>query len=312
MKKIFTLIAALGIVFTAQIAKADTYALMIGINDYPDVVDKDGKPILDSKTNNPINDDLAGCVNDIKDYNDVLVNKYGIKPDHIKTLLDKDAGEKGFLGGIDWLASNVKKGDQILFVYSGHGAQIEDKTEDDGFEECIVLADEMLVPGDFFHEMATSFTDAGINASFVFDSCFSGGISRDVFSYNGKPGTRRPKAVDKNATVRMKEVMPAELDKRVAKAKQSPVKVEKPAEYAFVFAGGEGQTTADLSFDDPSLPARGLFSLLFSAVLQDDPNISLVDAITEIKDILQKKQFDQVPGFDFSSPERGKLPLIEK
>ncbi|CAN5375923.1 hypothetical protein BH11ARM1_BH11ARM1_03590 [soil metagenome] len=293
----------------AAAAHADTYALLMGINDYPDVVDANGKPMKDDK-GEIISCDLKGAVNDIKTYNDVLVNKFGIHPDHIKMVLDKDAGEKGFVDGMTWLIDSAKPGDQIIFCYSGHGGQIEDKTEADGTQEVIVLADEKLVPGNLFGELAKGFVKSGVNASFVFDSCFSGGMSRNIFSYDGKPGTTRKKFLDGNLTKKMTSVPAATLTEVKMLQKKAPTQSE--AEYAFIFAGSEDQTTSDLEFKDPATPSRGLFSLLFGAVLQDDPDVSLADAIKEIADILKEKGFDQKPGFEFSNPDRGKKPLLIK
>ncbi|MEZ0324432.1 MAG: caspase family protein [Fimbriimonas sp.] len=308
MKRI-TMAAALAALFVGvSTAQAETYAVLVGINQYPAVLDKDGKPMKDDK-GNVINPNLSGAVNDIKTYNDLLVNKFGVKPANIKALYDKDAGEAGFIGAMKWALETAKPGDQVVFAYSGHGGQIEDKKEEDGLQEVIVLADDKLVPGSLFGDLARNLMQAGISSTLIFDSCFSGGMSRDVFSFDGKPGQARVKYLDVKMTSRMTKVPDAKIGELKAIQKQG---LTQSADYAFLFAGAEDQTTTDLDFKDPAKPDRGLFSLVFGGILEELPEAPLEECIDAIKKLLKEKGFKQVPGFEFSSPERGKKPLLKK
>jgi hypothetical protein len=159
--------------------------------------------------------------------------------------------------------------------------------------------------------MATTLTKSGVNTTFVFDSCFSGGMSRDVINLNGAPGVAKVKYIGPNVTAHMKHVPATDLAKRIDKAKPAAA-ASDPGEYAFIFAGAEDQPTTDLNFSDPAKPDRGLFSLFFGAILEDDPDVSLEEAITAIQDVLKENKFEQKPGFEFSSPDRGEKGLIEK
>ena len=116
-------------------------ALLVGINAYP----------------NPSNN-LRGCINDIFDMEYFIASKNKVyQKDNIKTLTDSRATKKGILSALNWLLLEASAGDQILFQYSGHGAQIPSHNpaiEKDGL-------DEIICPYDFSGEAAaeTSISD---------------------------------------------------------------------------------------------------------------------------------------------------------
>ncbi|RYG33570.1 caspase family protein [bacterium] len=312
MKKALRLLCLSALGLAAMVANAETYAFMVGINDYPDVVDKDGKPMKD-ENGNIVDADLKGCVNDIKNYTDLLVNKFGVKPDNIKTAFDKKANTDGFLTGIKWLISSAKAGDQIIFVYSGHGTQFDDPEidEEDKKQEAIVLADDKLVTGNLFKEVSQMTSKAGVNATFVFDSCYSGGITRDVASYDMKPATTRNRFFKPEFLAKAKFLEKGKGDEIRAIAKKAP-KAASEGSYMFLLAGREDQPTEDLEFKDNSLPARGLFSLVFGVMLDDEPNTSVENLMKKTAALLKDKGFDQVPQYEFSSADRGKKPFFLK
>ena len=86
-------------------------ALLVGINKYPD----------------PRNE-LRGCVNDILEMEHFIAetNKVYFKQ-NIKKLTNKDATKKGIITNLKWLIEGAEPGDQLLFHYSGHGAQAPTK-----------------------------------------------------------------------------------------------------------------------------------------------------------------------------------------
>jgi len=146
-------------------------ALLIGINAYP----------------NP-NNNLRGCVNDIVDMEYFIASKNKVyTKENIKTLTDSRATKKGILDHLNWLLMGASAGDQILFHYSGHGAQLPSKGhtyEKDGL-------DEIICPYDFSDAGATktAITDKefakifatipkGVHFVWISDSCHSEDLSR--------------------------------------------------------------------------------------------------------------------------------------
>jgi hypothetical protein len=154
-------------------------ALLVGINAYPNA------------SNN-----LRGCINDIVDMENFIASKNKVyQKENIKTLTDRMATKKGILAALNWLLLGTSAGDQILFQYSGHGAQIPSHSpsiEKDGL-------DEIICPYDFNGEAAaeTAISDKefasifaripqGVHFVWISDSCHSEDLSRkhNMVEYN--------------------------------------------------------------------------------------------------------------------------------
>lgn len=317
MKKLL-LIAALA--FSAVSAFAETYSVSIGINDYPTAKDENGEEV---------DNDLLGCVNDAKSMKSLFVDKFGVKESNTRLLLDKNATGEKFLDSVKWLIATAKAGDQIVFSYSGHGGQIEDpgNGEDDNKTEVIVLTDGTLVQDDLFNEISTLFTINGINCTFVFDSCFSGGMSRTV--------DKMLKVKDKNLGVikQSKSKLLANVAKTPALAnavKNSRLKqvaAPKKGESLFLFASQEKNPSSDISGLE-GIDPHGLFTLLFLEIMNEDKGMVVKDiyemmsaTLSDInaglkeqgkKEGMEEKdipQFEQGPFFE-SSAARAAKPII--
>jgi hypothetical protein len=147
-------------------------ALLVGINKYPD----------------PRNE-LRGCVNDILEMEHFIAERSKVySKQNIKKLTNKDATKKGILTQLKWLIEDAEAGDQLLFHYSGHGAQAPTKfnsLEKDGL-------DEIICPYDFDGTNNTSLRDKefaqlfaaipkGVHFVWISDSCHAEDLSRDPF-----------------------------------------------------------------------------------------------------------------------------------
>jgi len=145
-------------------------ALLVGINKYP----------------NPGNE-LRGCINDILDMEHFISEKNKVyAKENIKKLTDRDATKKGIITQIKWLLEGAEAGDQLLFHYSGHGAQAPTmfpQLEADGL-------DEIICPYDFDGSNATALRDKefahlfvaipkGVHFVWISDSCHAEDLSRD-------------------------------------------------------------------------------------------------------------------------------------
>ena len=156
-------------------------ALLVGINDYP----------------LPGND-LRGCINDLVDMGHFIANQNKVYEwENIKTITDSKATKKGILEELDWLLDGASAGDQILFQYSGHGAQQATKhpaIEKDGL-------DEIICPYDFNDTAATAISDkefaqrfakipTDVHFVWISDSCHAADLSRDPVVTNDKKAIR--------------------------------------------------------------------------------------------------------------------------
>ena len=161
--------------------------------------------------------DLDGSVNDALSMGQVLVARYGFKPENVHYLLGPTAedlkGVKGMpahqaptrasiLAAIQrYLIDEAQQGDIVVFYYAGHGSQMYNSLSNklDKQDETIVPADASTGVWDIRDkEIARLFSkvlDKGAWLTAIFDSCHSGSISRGFQIHPGKvryiPGDTR-------------------------------------------------------------------------------------------------------------------------
>ncbi len=128
--------------------------------------------------------DLRGCVNDVKNLRAVLTAYYGFAGKDIKTLTDYAATTKAMRNAVATLVKGAKKGDVLLFHYSGHGANVPDKNGDEADRR-----DEILCPTDLDWKdpllddwLRTTFNrlPAGVSFTVIMDCCHSGTNTRAI------------------------------------------------------------------------------------------------------------------------------------
>ncbi len=160
-------------------------ALLVGINDYAPV--------------GPGGPDLRGCVNDVRDMANTL-SVLGIIPPSPRTmriLTDARATRAAIITGIKWLIKGAKKGDVLVFYYSGHGSWVADVSGDelDGKDETICphdFASAGMIKDDDIRTLLAGLSP-GVNLDVIFDSCHSGSATRAVLT----PPLEREVCVDR-------------------------------------------------------------------------------------------------------------------
>lgn len=151
---------------TVTTGYADSWAVVIGINDYA----KWPK--------------LQYAVNDAQAVRQLLAGKYGFAADHVITLLDGQATRNGILATFhDRLAEGaLKRNDRVFVFYSGHGATRKLASGRDVGYIIPVDADPNETAGDAIpmteiQNIAESLTAKHV--FFVMDACYSGlGLTR--------------------------------------------------------------------------------------------------------------------------------------
>lgn len=255
-------------------------ALLVGINKYPD----------------PDND-LRGCINDINDMASFLVNERGFKMADIRLLTDKRATKINILERLNWLVKDAKKGDQLLFHYSGHGAQMASRAKSGEIDKL----DEVICPYNFEWTDETALKDKefaqvfksipeGVDFIWVSDSCHSADLSkgikkRGVFKY------RNFKTPDDIAW-RNKSVIRSKVD-------LIPIdKSSKKSNIALISGCKSEQESADAVFNDRNNGALTYF--LFKTLNEDkQKKLSLVKLVAEINKRL-KPDYEQDPQLEGS------------
>jgi metacaspase-1 len=127
--------------------------------------------------------DLNGCVNDVEDVYDLLVNNYGFQPDNIRVLTDERATKQSIMERLQWMVNETEAGDESIYYHSGHGSQLRDRSGDeltDFKDECLITHDHdwdnPLIDDDialFFKQKKE-----GAFLTMVCDTCHSGTMTR--------------------------------------------------------------------------------------------------------------------------------------
>jgi len=128
------------------------------------------------------NSDLWHPDEDAKEMQQELLN-VGYASANIKLLLNRKAKANAIISAIDWLISNEKAGDEIVFFYSGHGYRApddevwDDDVESDGYDEMIVTHDLYGLPDGWFRQKFAAVQSTKF--ALMFGSCYSGGMFDD-------------------------------------------------------------------------------------------------------------------------------------
>lgn len=120
--------------------------------------------------------DLEYCDDDAQDMYDYLITK-GYPAENIKLLKDGSAKASSIISAIDWLGSQENETSEVVFFYSGHGDTYTgyDDGDTEEIDEGIVSTDLYLILDGQLKQKFSTFESQKI--SFIFDSCFSGGMN---------------------------------------------------------------------------------------------------------------------------------------
>jgi metacaspase-1 len=144
------------------------FALLVGVNNYKNI------------------DGLMGCVNDITNVRNILKTFFGFSNDDIRVLADERATKANILSRLEKMVDTAKKGDHLVFHFSGHGSQIRDRDNDelnDHMDELICPYDMNWDNGYITDDMLRVILDRltpGVRMEIILDSCHSGTGTREL------------------------------------------------------------------------------------------------------------------------------------
>jgi hypothetical protein len=136
--------------------------LCVGVNNYPGT-----------------HMDLAGCVNDAKDW----AAELGARGFEVTQLLDEKATKAALVNAFKSVIGAAGKGDTVVITFSGHGTYVPDLNGDeiDGLDEALCPCDIQTGGGalidDEIHAMFAA-RKPGVRLVLISDSCHSGTVTR--------------------------------------------------------------------------------------------------------------------------------------
>ncbi len=119
-----------------------------------------------------------------------LVRQQGYPRSNVKLLTNRKATAQAIVDAINWLITNEKAGDEVVFFYSGHGYRApdsegwDDDVESDGYDEMIVTYDFYGLPDGWFRQKFAAIESTKF--ALMFGSCHSGGMFDDNDDLQGE------------------------------------------------------------------------------------------------------------------------------
>jgi hypothetical protein len=264
-------------------------ALLVGINNYP------------------APNQLNGCVNDVSDMSDLLVNKCNFASSDIRLLTGERATKAAIMDRLTWLLAGIRSGDRILFHYSGHGAQLPIRNEQGNVD----AIHDTICPVDFDFTPETSITDVdfkslfgsvadGVEFVWVSDSCYSGGLLKGI-----RPPGRRIK----------KFVTPVDIAWRIRTANDNnirPLSISKAilnSNVALISGCTALQESEDAVFD--ARPNGALTYSLLRELKSTDGSAEILTAmIVNINTFLADNSYTQTPLLEGNAAIQGRAFLV--
>ncbi|XWS39741.1 hypothetical protein CRYUN_Cryun18bG0080400 [Craigia yunnanensis] len=130
---------------------------------------------------------LKGTINDVLNMKDLLIKTYKFREENILVLTEEQSDSRliptkaNIETCLKWLVKECRKGDSLVFYYSGHGLRQPDVNRDeiDGFDETICpvdfLKEGMILDNEIYATIVKPLPE-GVTLHAIVDACHSGTI----------------------------------------------------------------------------------------------------------------------------------------
>jgi metacaspase-1 len=270
-------------------------AVLVGINDYGG------------------EGNLQGCVNDVTNMRHILKTYYGFTNSEIRVLVDRRATKENIIKRLEKMVSGAKRGDHLVFHYSGHGSQIRDRDEQDELNDYM---DELICPhdmdwdGNFITDdqlrLIFSQLPASVTLEVFLDCCHSGTGLR-TFDF-GRPAELGPQ----HPTHARFLTPPIDIDCRLEGEVDDIQGIrrfrDEGVKNRVLWAGcQDDQTSADAYIDGSY---NGAFTYYFCKHLRDTGGtIPRADLLKRLRASLRHEEYTQIPQLECDRTSREGHPL---
>ena len=269
-------------------------ALLVGINKYKYVTS------------------LNGCVNDVRNMADILTSFYGFQADEIRTIVDESVTRNNLMNRLDWLLDEAHEGDTLVFHFSGHGSQIQDRDGDeleDGLDEILCLHDmdfrnpDSYLIDDDFNDIIDRLPK-GVILTVCIDSCHSGTATRDITYLTSRLQISsgeiklQPRFIEPPADVALRSYhKPTSVRRMGARMKEDKKNTESAshagAKHILLSGCMDDQTSADAFINSDY---NGAFTYNLCKIIRDTRGtITYQELIKRVQNSLAFNSFSQIP-----------------
>ncbi|KAK9239944.1 caspase domain-containing protein [Lipomyces kononenkoae] len=279
---------------------------------------------------------LKGCINDVKNVSNFLVQRYGYRYEDMVILSDDQMNQRSIptkanmIDAMQWLVRNAQPNDSLFFHYSGHGGQTPDLDgdEEDGYDEVIYPVDYQTaghLVDDDMHDIMVRPLQPGVRLTAIFDSCHSGTALDLPYIYSTQGVLKEPNLA-KEAGMGLLSAFGAYSRGDLVGAISSIATVVKgatsgggsraaevtrrtktsPADVIMFSGCKDSQTSAD-SFENGM--ATGAMSYAFMEVLSYAPQQSYLTLLQHMRHLIAPK-YSQKPQLSASHPIDTNLQFI--
>ncbi|RKF58281.1 Metacaspase-1 [Erysiphe neolycopersici] len=270
--------------------------------------------------------ELRGCINDVTNMSEFLIQRYGYQREDMVTLTDDQHNPVGqptkdnILRAMHWLVKDAQPNDSLFFHFSGHGGQTKDLDgdEEDGYDEVIYPVDFRRaghIVDDDMHDILVRPLLPGVRLTAIFDSCHSGTALDLPYIYSTQGILKEPNLA-KEASMGLLGALVSYtqgdlvgvasnligLIRRATTGENAHAKTlatkTSPADVIMWSGSKDDQTSADATI---AAKATGAMSWAFITAMKKNPHQSYVQLLNSIRDELATK-YSQRPQLSCSHP----------
>lgn len=247
------------------------YALLIGINYYG------------------TEKQLYGCINDVNNIKQILINQYGYLEQNIIILTDDLSNNNinllpnnnNIINQFTNLLKKSQSGDQLVFAYSGHGSYTFDKNNDEltksNNDSILIPIDSLtdynkVIIDDQIKQIINTNLKSDVELFAIIDSCNSGTVFDLHFNYLDSDNGNK-------TTINNKESI-------------------TPSKVVMISGCTDNQTSADDQFINDSgniIYAGALTYTFLNTLKKSNYQISYLKLLKEIRANLKENRYSQIP-----------------
>lgn len=271
--------------------------------------------------------ELRGCINDVKNMSQFLVQRWGYKWEDMVILTDdlndraRVPTKENIIRAMQWLVKDARPNDSLVFHFSGHGGVTEDLNgdEESGFDDVIYPVDFEVageIVDDDMHDIMVRPLPPGCKLTALYDSCHSGTALDLPYVYSTKGVVKEPNMLKEAGSGALSAFMAynsgniggaisslTSMAKKFAKSgnvNSDSIKQFKgsPADVVSISGCKDDQTSADALENGM---ATGAMSWSFISTMTQQPNQLYLSLLNNMRALLSAK-YSQKPQLSASHP----------